>query len=90
MELDEALKVLTYHQQSYRIIWHQSTSVRNSTLAILQRALEEILASISKTQCILDDIILTGLTDKHYEKFSLALNRLVQHGLREDRDKCIF
>lgn len=62
-----------------------------SAPAIRQRAMDQVLANIPKTKCILDDMIITGLTDEeHLHNLSLVLQRLEQYGLRANLDKCEF
>ena len=54
-------------------------------------AMDQILANIPKTQCILDNMIITRSTDEeHLQNLSLVLQRLEQHDLRANLDKCDF
>lgn len=57
------------------------------------RAMDQILANISNTRCILDDMIITSSTDEeHLKKLSLVFQRIEQHGLRmwSFRDKISY
>ena len=62
-----------------------------SAPAIWQRAMDQVLQGVPGTQCYLDDIIVTGGTDReHLENLRQVLKRLQEYGLRARRDKCEF
>ncbi|CAC5415745.1 unnamed protein product [Mytilus coruscus] len=62
-----------------------------SAPAIWQRTIEQILSGIPGTQCLLDDMIITGSTDEeHLNNLESVLKRLNQYGLKANIDKCEF
>ena len=59
--------------------------------AIFQRTIEGVLANIPHTVAFLDDILITGKTEKeHLENLEKVLKRLSEAGLRLKREKCVF
>ena len=59
-----------------------------SAPAIWQRAMEQVLRDIPRTQCYLDDILITGTNDEdHLQNLSIVLKRLSDYGLRAKREK---
>lgn len=62
-----------------------------SAPAIWQRAMDQVLQNIPRTQCYNDDIIVTGKDDnEHFKNLSKVLTRLNEYGLRAKREKCEF
>ncbi|XP_062585296.1 uncharacterized protein K02A2.6-like [Saccostrea cucullata] len=62
--------------------------VAASAPAMWQRAIEQVLQGIPHTQCILDDIIITGTSDEdHKRNLSKVLSRLDEYGLCVNLDK---
>ena len=62
-----------------------------SAPAIFQRAMDMILQGIDGVICYIDDILVTGITDKqHLERLDEVLKRLKTNGLRVKREKCAF
>ncbi len=62
-----------------------------SSPAIWQRAMDQALQRISRTQCILDDMIITGMSnDEQLERLEKVLERLQEAGLRENKWNCEF
>ncbi|XP_036815479.1 uncharacterized protein LOC118943635 [Oncorhynchus mykiss] len=62
-----------------------------SAPAIWQRTIDQILQGIPGTQCILDDMIITGRTDKeHLANLEEVLKRLKEYGLQANLKKCEF
>uniref|UniRef100_A0A8C5PIS1 Gypsy retrotransposon integrase-like protein 1 n=1 Tax=Leptobrachium leishanense TaxID=445787 RepID=A0A8C5PIS1_9ANUR len=62
-----------------------------SAPAIWQRKMDEILADIPFTQCLLDDMLITGRTDQeHKQNVELVLQRLQDQGLKVNLTKCKF
>ena len=62
-----------------------------SAPAIFQRAMDEILQGIEGTVCYIDDILVTGSTDKeHLQRLEEVLRRLRDNGLRLKPEKCAF
>ncbi|XP_040275489.1 uncharacterized protein K02A2.6-like [Bufo bufo] len=59
--------------------------------AIWQRIMDEVLAGIPFTQCLLDDMLITGPTDEEHRKnVEAVLERLQKYGLRVNLSKCEF
>lgn len=53
--------------------------------------MDQILQGIPGTQCLLDDMIITGQTDEeHLANLESVLSRLEEHGLRANPQKCEF
>lgn len=62
-----------------------------SAPAIWQRKMDEILADIPFTQCLLDDMLITGWTEQeHKRNVELVLARLQEQGLKVNLAKCQF
>uniref|UniRef100_A0A8C5QHQ9 ribonuclease H n=1 Tax=Leptobrachium leishanense TaxID=445787 RepID=A0A8C5QHQ9_9ANUR len=62
-----------------------------SAPAIWQRKMDDILADIPFTQCLLDDMLITGRTDQeHKQNVELVLQRLQDQGLKVNLTKCKF
>ena len=56
-----------------------------------QRAIDQVLQGVPDTQCILDDMIITGKTDEeHLENLEKLLKRLQGAGLKAHKEKCEF
>ena len=63
----------------------------SSAPAIFQRTMESILRGIPNVCIYLDDILLTGSSDKeHYEVLDKVLSRMKEAGIRLKRSKCTF
>lgn len=59
--------------------------------AIWQHTMDQILQGIPETQCLLDDMIITGRTDEeHLTKLESVLNRLGKYGLGANPQNCEF
>ena len=62
-----------------------------SAPALWQRAIEQVLAGIPKTQCLLDDIIVAGSTDEeHLKLLDEVLGRLNEYNLSINKKKSKF
>ena len=62
-----------------------------SAPAIWQRAIDQVLSGLTKTRCILDDIIVTGEDDEeHFQNLEAVFKRLQTAGLRVNSKKCRF
>ena len=62
-----------------------------SASAIWQRAIDQVLSGLTKTRCILDDIIVTGEDDEeHFQNLEAVFKRLQTAGLRVNSKKCRF
>lgn len=91
LELDDESKLLTTinaHKGLYacnRLVFGIT-----SAPAFWQRTMDSILEGLP-VQCNQDDIIVTGKTeDEHYKNLKSVLQRLQDHGLRANLDKCSF
>jgi len=62
-----------------------------SAPAIFQRTMESVVGDIPMVKAYLDDLIVTGHTDKeHLHNLKEVLSRLRKHGMRLKREKCEF
>ena len=62
-----------------------------SAPSIFQRTMESILQGINHVCVYLDDILITGATEKeHLQNLDKVLTRLESAGIRLKRDKCVF
>ena len=62
-----------------------------SAPAMFQRAMDIILQGITGVICYIDDILVTGETDKeHLDRLEQVLRRLKEYGLRVKQKKCEF
>ena len=62
-----------------------------SAPAMFQRAMDMILQGLDGVICYIDDILVTGSTDKeHLERLEEVLKRLKEYGLRVKKNKCHF
>ena len=63
----------------------------NAASEIFQNAIKEILTGLPGCQNISDDIVVYGKTQKkHDENLRGVLERLQQHGVRLNKEKCTF
>ena len=63
----------------------------SSAPAIFQRTIENIVNGIPGIRVILDDMIITGAnTEEHIRSLEQVLQRLQEHGLRVNNEKCSF
>lgn len=90
LPVDKACKgLLTKPKGLYRYI--RMTFGIASAAAIWQRTIEQVLQGIPGIQCILDDMVNTGKTDKeHIRNLEMVLKRLRQKGLCANLKKCEF
>uniref|UniRef100_A0A8C5PEH0 Gypsy retrotransposon integrase-like protein 1 n=1 Tax=Leptobrachium leishanense TaxID=445787 RepID=A0A8C5PEH0_9ANUR len=59
--------------------------------AIWQRTMDELLAGVPGTQCLLDDMLITGRTEReHRQNVQDVLQILMDHGLKVNINKCEF
>ena len=57
--------------------------------AIWQRAMDQVLEGIPKTQCMLNGMIIRGNNDPgHLDNIRNVLRRFQEYGLRANLDKC--
>ncbi|XP_062578220.1 uncharacterized protein K02A2.6-like [Saccostrea cucullata] len=62
-----------------------------SAPSIWQRTMDQVLQGISGVYCILDDMIVTGKTEKeHLRNLDIVLQRFQNFGLRTNLEKCEF
>ena len=63
----------------------------SSAPAIFQRAMDAILQGLPHVLCYLDDILITGSSEKeHMVNLEEVLRRLREHGITLKREKCSF
>ena len=54
-------------------------------------AMDSVLQGIPNVICYLDDILVAGRSEKqHLENLEAILSRLLEHGIRLKREKCVF
>lgn len=59
--------------------------------AIFQRTMDQVLQGLMGVGCILDDILITGKSEKeHRQNLDTTLQRLEDFGIRLRKDKCYF
>ena len=92
MEMDDessALLTLNTHKGLFKL--NRLAFGVASAPALWQRSMDQILQGIPYTQCILDDIIVTGEDDaEHLRNLETVFRRLSEAGLRVNRLKCNF
>ena len=92
MEMDDESKTLltlNTHKGLYRL--NRLAFGIASAPAMWQRVMDQLLSGIPKTQCIIDDIIVTGETDdEHLRNLEMVLQRLLDAGLRAHPAKTRF
>ena len=92
IELDENSKqlvVLNTHQGLY--CYKRMPFGLSCAPAIFQRIIEQTLAGLPGVACYLDDIIITGRTEKdHLTNLQKTLERLRDNGFRLRKSKCSF
>ena len=92
MEVNDSSKqylTLNTHKGLYR--FNRLVFGIASALSLWQHAIDQVLQNIPYTQCILDDIIITGSNDEeHLNNLNLVLERLESYGLRANLSKCVF
>lgn len=63
----------------------------SSAPSIFQRTMESLLQGIPKVIVYIDDILITGSTNKeHIETLEKVLSQLKEAGIHLKRDKCFF
>ena len=88
---DESKQYLTVNTHKGLYQWNRLMFGVASAPAIWQRTIDKILQGLPGTQCILDDMIITGRNDdEHLENLRNVLERLHSRGLRANLDKCAF
>ena len=92
IELDDKSKefvVITTHQGLYR--YKRLPFGLSSAPAVFQKIVETAIQGIPGTANYLDDIIVTGATEKeHLTNLQLTLSKLKESGFRLRMDKCKF
>ena len=62
-----------------------------SAPALFQKLMDTVLQGIPHVICYLDDILVTGTSDKdHLSNLAVVFDRLRQHGVTLKQDKCAF
>lgn len=92
MEMEEKSKAyltINTHKGLYR--YNRLLYGVASAPSIWQRTMDQILQGLPGVHCILDDMIVTGKTDKeHLRNLDSVLQRLQKLGLRANLEKCYF
>ncbi|KAL5502973.1 hypothetical protein EMCRGX_G009841 [Ephydatia muelleri] len=89
MELEEGSKeVTTINTQKGLYRFNRLAFGIASASAIWQRAMDQVLMGIPKTQCLLDDIIVAGSSvEEHLTLLEQVLDRLAQYNLTLNKKK---
>ena len=88
---EESKKYLTINTHKGLFQYNRLVFGVTSCPAIWQRAIDQVLQGVPDTQCILDDMIITGKTDEeHLENLEKLLKRLQDAGLKANKEKCEF
>ena len=88
---EESKKYLTINMHKGLFQYNRLVFGVTSCPAIWQRAIDQVLQGVPDTQCSLDDMIITGKTDKgHLENLEKLLKRLQDAGLKANKEKCEF
>ena len=88
-ESDQKFLVVNTHRGLYRFK-RMSNGLANAP-AVWQKYIEGVLAGINGTECVIDDIIITGATDEeHLQRLEEVLRRLNEQNIRLNADKCAF
>lgn len=92
LPVDESCKELltiSTHKGLYR--YNRMAFGIASAPAIWQRTIEQVLQGVPGTQCMLDDMVITGKSnEEHLKNLDMVLKRLSQYGLRANLEKCEF
>ena len=88
---EESKKYLTINTHKGLYQYNRLVFGVTSCPAIWQRAIDQGLQGVPDTQCILDDMIITGKTDEeHLENLEKLLKRLQDAGLKANKRSAIF
>ena len=92
IEMDEeSKKLLTINTHRGLFRYNRLVFGIASSPAIFQKTIEQIMQGVPGTQVILDDMIITGNSDKeHLQNLDMALQRLCESGLKANPEKCEF
>jgi hypothetical protein len=92
MEMDdESKKLLTISTHKGLFQYQKMPFGVASAPAIWQKTMDQVLQNTPRTQCIMDDMIVTGSDDDdHVGNVRKVLQRLRENGLKANRDKCEF
>ena len=89
--IEEPKKYLTINTHKGLFQYNRLVFGVTSIPAIWQRAIDQVLQGIPGTQCILDDMIVSGKTDEeHLENLERVFKRLQDTGLKANKEKCEF
>ena len=88
-EESQEMMTLNTHRGLYHMT-HLGCGIASAP-ALWQRAMDTVLQDVGDTQCLLDDILVSGKTDQAKEKnLTAALQQLDKYGLKLNVDKCEF
>jgi len=83
---EESKKYLTINTHKGLFQYNRSVFGVTSSPAIWQHAIDQVLQGIPGTQCILDDMIVSGKTDEeHLANLESVLKRLQDAGLKSTK-----
>ena len=86
---EESKKYLTINTHKGLFQYNRLVFGVTSSPAIWQCAIDQVLQGIPGTQCILDDMIVSGKTDEeHLENLESVLKRLQDVSLKDNKEKC--
>ena len=92
LPLDDKSRLLTTintHKGLY--VYNRLVFGITSSPAIWQKTIDRILQGAKGVQCNQDDMIITGENDEeHLQNLAEVLKRLEDHGLKANKDKCLF
>ncbi|XP_026330562.1 uncharacterized protein K02A2.6-like, partial [Hyposmocoma kahamanoa] len=91
VELDESKRytVINTHRGLFR--YNRLVYGLASSVGIFQRIMTELLKGIPNVQVFLDDVIIGGKSEnEHIHALEMVLRRLLGHGLKLKKSKCVF
>ena len=87
----ESRKYVTINTHKGLYQYHRLPFGVASAPAVFQQAMEKILQGLPMVVVYIDDILVTGRTEReHLENLSRVFSRLQDYGLRLKKDKCFF
>ena len=88
---DNSKSYLTINTHKGLYSYNQLLFGISASPSIWQRTMDQVLKGIPYTSCIVDEIIITGITDdEHLKTLEAVLQRLTDYNLRVNEAKCKF
>ena len=88
---DEAQQLMTINTHKGLFRYRRLSYGISSAPAIFQQVMDQILQGIPRTCCRIDDIAISARSaEEHYTLCSQVLQRLEDHGIKLNRQKCEF